>query len=139
MEQHSFTLVFELLDWKTNLPTIFEQRCMTLCQPPRKFQQLSLSSSASNKCVIATDVNDIDLKSFREDTWNKDFASECSTLTNDEVCDSEATITIEYINQARDVARTMEAMACLSRLEQENVQSKCMQQRTRQAELTRIR
>jgi hypothetical protein len=59
-------------------------------------------------CVIATDVFDKDLKAFREDRWDRVFAGESSTLTEEEAWHRKATITIEYIIQASDVVHTMQ-------------------------------
>jgi hypothetical protein len=67
-----------------------------------RFRQLCIN------CVIATDIFDKDLKAFREGRWNSVFASESSTLTDEEAWHCKATITIEYIIQASDVAHTMQ-------------------------------
>jgi hypothetical protein len=100
MEQHSFNRAFDLLmeDSYSNL------RAALFDTPDdfNLFRQLCIN------CVIATDVFDKDLTAFREDRWNKAFATESPTLTDEEVWHCKATITIEYIIQASDVAHTMQ-------------------------------
>jgi hypothetical protein len=100
MEQHSFNLAFELL-----MEDTYKELRATLYGTQEefiRFRQLCIN------CVIATDVFDKDLKAFREDRWNKVFASMSSTLTDEESWHCKATITIEYIIQASDVAHTMQ-------------------------------
>jgi hypothetical protein len=100
MEQHSFNLAFELLmaDNYSDLRTLLYDTQEEF----NRFRQLCIN------CVIATDIFDKDLKAFREERWNSVFASESSTLTDEEAWHCKATITIEYIIQASDVAHTMQ-------------------------------
>jgi hypothetical protein len=100
MEQHSFTLAFELL-----MEDSYNELRAALYHTQdefNRFRQLCIN------CVIATDVFDKDLNTFREDRWKKTFATESPTLTEDDVWHCKATITIEYIIQASDVAHTMQ-------------------------------
>jgi hypothetical protein len=99
MEQHSFNLAFELLmedSYSELRAALYDTQ-----EEFNRFLQLCIN------CVIATDVFDKDLKAFREDRWNRVFARESSTLTEEEAWHCKATITIEYIIQASDVAHTM--------------------------------
>jgi hypothetical protein len=100
MEQHSFNNAFELLmeDNYSNLRAAL----YNTQEEFNRFRQLCIN------CVIATDIFDKDLKAFRESRWNSVFASESSTLTDEEAWHCKATITIEYIIQASDVAHTMQ-------------------------------
>ena len=94
-EQHSFTLAFELLmneEYNKLRAAIYQSQ-----EEYDRFQQLCIN------CVIATDVFDKELKSFREDRWKKAFNANSS-----ETEDLKATIIIEYIIQASDVAHTMQ-------------------------------
>jgi hypothetical protein len=100
MEQHSFNLAFELLmedSYSELRAALYDTQ-----EEFNRFLQLCIN------CVIATDVFDKDLKAFREDRWNRVFARESSTLTEEEAWHCKATITIEYIIQASDVAHTMQ-------------------------------
>jgi hypothetical protein len=100
MEQHSFTLAFELLmedSYSKLRAAMYDTQ-----EEFDRFLQLCIN------CVIATDVFDKDLKTLREDRWNKAFATKSTTMTEDEVWHCKATITIEYIIQASDVAHTMQ-------------------------------
>jgi 3'5'-cyclic nucleotide phosphodiesterase/Adenylate and Guanylate cyclase catalytic domain len=101
MEQHSFTLAFELL-----MEDSYSKLRAALYDTQEEFDrffQLCIN------CVIATDIFDKDLKSFREDRWKKVFAaSEPTSMTDDEIWHCKATICIEYIIQASDVAHTMQ-------------------------------
>lgn len=67
-------------------------------------EEFNLFRQVCINAVIATDVFDPALKAGREDRWNKAFAS---SLT-DEVAQTRATITLEFIIQASDVAHTMQ-------------------------------
>ncbi|KAG7355294.1 adenylate and guanylate cyclase catalytic domain containing protein [Nitzschia inconspicua] len=100
MEQHSFTLAFELL-MEDNY-TKLRSALYSSQEEFDRFRQLCIN------CVIATDVFDKDLKTFREDRWKKAFAEDSSSLSEEEAWHCKATITIEYIIQASDVAHTMQ-------------------------------
>jgi hypothetical protein len=58
--------------------------------------------------VIATDVLDKVLTSFRNERWNKAFAPDSTIITEEEIWHCMAPITIEYIIQSSDVAHTMQ-------------------------------
>jgi 3'5'-cyclic nucleotide phosphodiesterase len=101
MEQHSLTLAFDLL--MEDSYSMIRVALYDTQEEFDRFLQLCIN------CVIATDVFDKDLKVLREDRWNKVFAaSESPTMTDDEIWHCKATISIEYIIQASDVARTMQ-------------------------------
>jgi hypothetical protein len=100
MEQHSFNNAFELLmedSYKELRAALYDTQ-----EEFNRFRQLCIN------CVIATDVFDKDLQSLREDRWNKVFSGESSSLTDKEAWHCKATITVEYIIQASDVAHTMQ-------------------------------
>eukprot|EP00548_Thalassiothrix_antarctica_P008225 CAMPEP_0194153784 /NCGR_PEP_ID=MMETSP0152-20130528/57832_1 /TAXON_ID=1049557 /ORGANISM="Thalassiothrix antarctica, Strain L6-D1" /LENGTH=744 /DNA_ID=CAMNT_0038859347 /DNA_START=223 /DNA_END=2457 /DNA_ORIENTATION=+ len=68
----------------------------------RRFRQLVVNS------VMATDIVDKKLKQLRENRWAKAFdASKSDSFSADDV-NRKATIVIEYIIQASDVAHTMQ-------------------------------
>lgn len=72
-----------------------------------RFRQLMVN------IVLATDIMDKDLGALRKDRWNKAFGSDCKTKSsNDEVKNEEtnrkATIVLEHLIQASDVAHTMQ-------------------------------
>jgi 3'5'-cyclic nucleotide phosphodiesterase len=101
MEQHSFNIAFELL-MEDSYSTLRAALYYTQ-EEFNRFRQLCVN------CVIATDVFDKDLQTFREDRWNKTFAAADSpSMTDEEVWHCKATIIIEYIIQASDVAHTMQ-------------------------------
>jgi hypothetical protein len=100
MEQHSFTVAFELL--MEDSYSILRAALYDTQEEFNRFFQLCIN------CVMATDVFDKDLKTFREDRWNKAFATESPAMTDSDVWHCKATITIEYIIQASDVAHTMQ-------------------------------
>jgi hypothetical protein len=100
MEQHSFTLAFELLmddSYSMLRETLYDTQ-----EEFDRFRQLCVN------CVVATDVFDEELTSFREERWNKAFAPDATALSKEEIWHCKATITIEYIIQASDVAHTMQ-------------------------------
>jgi hypothetical protein len=100
MEQHSFTLAFELLmedSYSALRSVLYDTQ-----EEFNRFRQLCIN------CVMATDVFDKELNTFREERWNKAFATESPTMSDDEVWHCKATITIEYIIQASDIAHTMQ-------------------------------
>ena len=75
-----------------------------------RFRQLVVN------CVIATDIFDAELKLFREGRWEKAFpgkvsldrSSESFDIMSNDDWNRKATIVIEYIIQASDVAHTMQ-------------------------------
>jgi hypothetical protein len=75
------------------------RRCIyTNDREGQRFRQLLVNS------VMATDIFDPDLKKMRNDRWTQAFAPNAG----DEVFDLKATIVIEHIIQASDVAHTMQ-------------------------------
>jgi hypothetical protein len=100
MEQHSFTLAFELLmddSYNKLRAALYDTQ-----EEFNRFRQLCIN------CVMATDVFDKDLSKVRDDRWNQAFETGSTPMTSDEVWHCKATITIEYIIQASDVAHTMQ-------------------------------
>ena len=68
-----------------------------------RFRQLVVNS------VMATDIMDRDLQTLRKNRWAKAFSPEEALPTNtDESMNRKATIVIEHIIQASDVAHTMQ-------------------------------
>ncbi|KAL3917415.1 MAG: hypothetical protein SGILL_004724 [Bacillariaceae sp.] len=104
MEQHSFNVAWELLmepAFKDLRDCIYENNQVEY----QRFRQICVN------CLIATDIFDKDLKEFREARWNRAFRE--SKVGNHETAlaetwNSKATIIIEYVIQASDVAHTMQ-------------------------------
>ena len=98
-EQNSVDLALDLL----MDPSFLELRrtIYTTESEFRRFRQLVVNT------VMATDIMDKDLSTLRKDRWNKAFsAGECS---KDVVAvNRKATIVIEHLIQASDVAHTMQ-------------------------------
>ena len=59
-------------------------------------------------CVIATDIFDKDLGQLRKSRWEKAFAIENSSSQSEFDINCKATIVIEHVIQASDVAHTMQ-------------------------------
>jgi class 3 adenylate cyclase len=101
MEQHSFTLAFELLlneEYQNLRAAIYETQ-----EEYDRFRQLCIN------CVIATDVFDKELKTFRESRWEKAFNdTSTAVISKEEEFNMRGTIAVEYIIQASDVAHTMQ-------------------------------
>jgi hypothetical protein len=68
----------------------------------RRFRQLVVNT------VMATDIMDKDLKVLRNDRWAKAFSEETVDLVAKDSIDRKATIVIEHLIQASDVAHTMQ-------------------------------
>lgn len=66
-----------------------------------RFRQLVVN------CVMATDIMDRDLNTLRKNRWAKAFSGELSTNTMQDV-NRKATVVMEHIIQASDVAHTMQ-------------------------------
>jgi class 3 adenylate cyclase len=102
-EQNSVDIAWELL----MEPKYKELRDgIWLTEPERiRFRQLVVNA------VMATDIMDQDLKNLRNDRWEKAFATdyiqEDDARDNDNV-NRKATIVIEHLIQASDVAHTMQ-------------------------------
>ncbi|KAL3941955.1 MAG: hypothetical protein SGARI_000424, partial [Bacillariaceae sp.] len=86
MEQHSLTLAFELLmdnEYKNLRAAIYSNQ-----DEYDRFRQLCIN------CVIATDVFDKDLKTFREARWEKAFRSNSDIVSPEEQFNLRGTISI---------------------------------------------
>ena len=68
----------------------------------RRFRQLVVNA------VMATDIVDKQLKTLRNDRWEKAFASKGHEEPADITVNRKATIVIEHLIQASDVAHTMQ-------------------------------
>ena len=82
----------------------FTQLRLVLCATPeelQRFRQLVVNS------VMATDVMDKDLKALRNARWERAFAAVGEQNERDNV-NCKATIVIEHLIQASDVAHTMQ-------------------------------
>ena len=100
-EQHSVDLAWELLEDEayTQLRGMIYQ---TECEK-RRFRQLVVNS------IMATDIMDKDLKEQRNARWERAFAEKTAlNETPKETVDRKATIVIEHLIQASDVAHTMQ-------------------------------
>ena len=69
----------------------------------RRLRQLLVNS------VMATDILDRDLTVHRDRSWNKCFRKATGNATTDELRDLKATVAIEHIAQAADVAHTLQS------------------------------
>jgi 3'5'-cyclic nucleotide phosphodiesterase len=104
-EQNSLDLSWNLLmsDSFTNL-----RRCIFETEIElKRFRQIIVNA------VLATDIFDPDLNLLRKKRWEKAFSTTCSSTTTDEVPEHEinnlrATIVLEHLIQASDVAHTMQ-------------------------------
>ena len=104
-EQNSIDLAWELL-----MDKAFDdlRACIYTNAAERdRFRQLVVNS------VMATDIMDKDLKALRNDRWAKAFAEAPMATTADkalakESVDRKATIVIEHLIQASDIAHTMQ-------------------------------
>jgi 3'5'-cyclic nucleotide phosphodiesterase len=101
-EQNSVDLAWDLF-----LDSKFVDFRTTLCSTPdemKHFRQLVVNS------VMATDILDQDLKALRNARWERAF-QECNGSSNESVkgkLNRKATIVIEHLLQASDVAHTMQ-------------------------------
>lgn len=89
--------------------TLMEDRFMDLRQciyqteeEKKRFRQLLVNA------VIATDIADKELSTWRKHRWDKVFHQEPSVSDVETMSDRKATIVFEYIIQASDVAHTMQ-------------------------------
>jgi 3'5'-cyclic nucleotide phosphodiesterase/Adenylate and Guanylate cyclase catalytic domain len=94
--------------WKLFMQPNFDalRQCMFLCPDDvKRFRQVVVNS------VLATDIFDKDLKSFREERWDQVFtnSSSSSSVTADETNNARKNaIVIEHLIQASDVVHTMQ-------------------------------
>jgi hypothetical protein len=68
----------------------------------KRFRQLVVNT------VMATDIMDKDLKEVRNARWDKAFKESSSLESQKDIVDRKATIVIEHLIQASDVAHTMQ-------------------------------
>lgn len=99
-EQHSLYLTLDLLsdDRFSNLhDTLFATSA-----DQQRFRSLVVG------CVLSTDIVDKDLKTLRNSRWDTAFAAEHREESNTTTVNRKATIVIEHLIQASDVAHTMQ-------------------------------
>jgi class 3 adenylate cyclase len=101
-EQNSVDLAWNLLmddDYSNLRAAIYNTEA-----EKKRFRQLVVNS------VMATDIMDKDLKTLRNARWEKAFADTAETReeSKKDVIDRKATIVIEHLIQASDVAHTMQ-------------------------------
>ena len=103
LEQHSLDLAWSLLE-ESSFRELRE--CIYATQEEySRFRQLSVN------CVMATDIFDKEMKTFRDSRWEKAFKSSNpnqDSVTRNDDWNRKATITIECIIQASDVSHTMQ-------------------------------
>lgn len=101
-EQNSLDLSWELL-----MDNQYKDLRATLCQSR---EELSRLRELVVNGVLATDIMDKDLKALRNDRWAKAFAKVESSVAGCAIEDRnrKATIVIEHLIQASDVAHTMQ-------------------------------
>lgn len=99
-EQNSVDLAWHLLmdDTYTDLRATIYQTDAEL----KRFRQLVVNS------VMATDIVDKELKTLRNARWAKAFSEEAATDSTRDAINRKATIVIEHLIQASDVAHTMQ-------------------------------
>ena len=100
------------LSWKLLMESRFKDLLNTLCATPeelRRFRQLVVNS------VLATDIMDKDLKELRNNRWDKAFKEagkegpkKSGAASVHDAVNRKATIVIEHLIQASDVAHTMQ-------------------------------
>lgn len=98
-EQNSVDIAWDLL-MSENFKTLRKAICNSEGELHR-FRQLVVNS------VMATDIVHPDLKRLRNDRWDKAFSSDFQEPDRDRV-NRKATIVIEHLIQASDVAHTMQ-------------------------------
>lgn len=99
-EQRSLDVAFDLL----KLPNFQNLRKSIFATDDecKRFRQLVVNS------ILATDIADKDMKLLRDNRWNTAFQPKQSDSKLDDWMDRKATIVIEHIIQASDVAHTMQ-------------------------------
>eukprot|EP00536_Pseudo-nitzschia_multiseries_P000747 jgi/Psemu1/249906/estExt_Genewise1Plus.C_90109 len=104
LEQHSLDLAWSILE--ESRFTELRECIYTTRDEYERFRQLTVN------CVMATDILDKELKAFRDSRWDKAFQStnqrQDSSVSKSSNWNRKATIVIEYIIQASDVAHTMQ-------------------------------
>jgi class 3 adenylate cyclase len=99
-EQNSVDLSWELLQDKN-----FRDLWLAICPNESdrvRFRQLVVNS------VMATDIMDKDLKCLRNKRWERAFSGDSVEESPKDAVDRKATIVIEHLIQASDVAHTMQ-------------------------------
>jgi len=99
-EQNSFDLAFTLLmdeKYSALRSTIYTSK-----SEKEHFRQLVVN------CIMATDTDDKELRDIRNDRWNKAFNNNAVQEKSREAVNRKATIVIEHLIQASDVAHTMQ-------------------------------
>ncbi|MGK3745457.1 MAG: hypothetical protein ACI8RD_004319, partial [Bacillariaceae sp.] len=99
-EQNSINLAWKILIQPKYLH-LRKTICVTQLEEAR-FRQLVVNA------VCATDIVDKDLKQARNQRWEKAFSTSSSLVDVQEQINRKATIVIEHIIQASDVAHTMQ-------------------------------
>lgn len=99
-EQHSVNLALIMLA-ESKYKDLYACICSTENEKIR-FRQLLINS------VMATDIVDQELRLLRENRWAKAFAAQRQTGNGKEDINRKATIVLEHIIQASDVAHTMQ-------------------------------
>jgi hypothetical protein len=92
------------ISWEIFLEPRFEKLRTVLCPDEMeltRFRQLVVNN------VLATDIMDKDLKQLRNARWEKAFSSDHQESERDRI-NRKATIVIEHLIQASDVAHTMQ-------------------------------
>lgn len=102
LEQNSIDL-----SWETLMKPQYKElrKCIyTNEDEVKRFRQVVVN------CVMATDIFDRELQNLRRQRWSKAFQVTARTLplSRTEDCNRKATIVIEHIIQASDVAHTMQ-------------------------------
>jgi class 3 adenylate cyclase len=100
-EQNSVDIAW----WLLMTPTFADLRAAVYSDAMelRRFRQLLVNS------VIATDILDRDLISYRDKRWKKAFKKGSSDYDHDTIRDLQATVVIEHAMQAADAAHTMQS------------------------------
>ena len=102
LEQNSIDLAWEML-MKPEYRNL--QQCIFTNEDElRRFRQLVVN------LVMATDIFDKEMKALRNSRWDRAFHrdADAPVLSEEETTNVKATIVIEHIIQAADVAHTMQ-------------------------------
>jgi len=98
-EQNSLDIAWDLL-MRDQFAAL--QRCLFASEVElKRFRQVLVNA------VLATDIFDKELNDVRKERWNRAFSGE-ETSANPEINNLRATVVIEHIIQAADVAHTMQ-------------------------------
>jgi len=100
LEQNLIDLAFSLL-----MDDTYKDFCATIFSNKKEFdhfRQLVIN------CVMATDIMDKDLKALHNARWEKAFSKNCTEANKRDSINRKATIVIEHLIQASDIAHTMQ-------------------------------